>query len=102
MNRLALAGGKLRRLFTRQFLFVGLAICIVWFFAVQLRGDVSMHLPRLGIQMPSKEEEKVKRMPTHNVLPPLDERVPCYGPRGRLLGQSPDDDLDERELDRRM
>lgn len=102
MNRLTpLVGPKLRRLLTRQTLFVGLAICVLWFLVVLLRGDASDHLSRLGIHLPDTREQPL-RMPTHNILPPLADRVPCYGPRGRLLGNSPDDDLEEREMDGRM
>lgn len=52
------------------------------------------HMPEFGAQP--------KRMPTHNVLPPLAERVACYGPRGRLLGESPDDDLETSVINGRM
>jgi hypothetical protein len=100
MNRLALAGAKSRRLFTRQVLFVGLAVCIVWYLAVQYRGDVQqrwseLELPEAPVRTPPR------RMPTDNVLPELAKRGACYGPRGRLLGESPDDDLVSRELDGR-
>ncbi|KAG7284987.1 hypothetical protein NEMBOFW57_009605 [Staphylotrichum longicolle] len=98
MNRLALAGPRLRRLFTRQTLFVAVAVCIVWFVGTQFRGEVSQHWSDLGNHFPDLRQQP-KRMPTDNVLPPLADRVRCHGPRGLLLGQSPDDDLVERELD---
>ncbi|KAK4641452.1 hypothetical protein QC761_501780 [Podospora bellae-mahoneyi] len=99
MNRLALAHPKIRRLaFSRQALFVGLAICFVWFVTVSMRNDVSEHWSRLGLQLPDLRKQP-QRMPTHNVLPPLAPRIPCYGPRGHLLGHSPDDDLVEKEID---
>lgn len=101
MNRLALAGPRLRRLFTRQTLFVAVAVCIVWFVGTQFRGEVSQHWSDLGNHFPDLRQQP-KRMPTDNVLPPLADRVLCHGPRGQLLGQSPDDDLVERELDGRM
>ncbi|KAH8890330.1 hypothetical protein GQ53DRAFT_174618 [Thozetella sp. PMI_491] len=34
-----------------------------------------------------------ERMAGVEVLPPLAERVPCFGPRNKLLSSSPDDDL---------
>ena len=101
MNRLALAGPRLRRLFTRQTLFIAVAVCIVWFVGTQYRGEVSQHWSDLGNHFPDLRQQP-KRMPTDNVLPPLADRVRCHGPRGHLLGQSPDDDLVERELDGRM
>ena len=101
MNRLALAGAKCRRLFTRQTLLIALALCIVWFLGMHFRTDISEQWSELGTQLPDLRKQP-QRMPTHNVLPPLAERVLCHGPRGHLLGQSPDDDLVERELDGRM
>jgi len=98
MNRLALAGAKCRRLITRQTILIALGICLVWVVALQFRGDISEQWTELGNKMPDMRE-KPRRMPTHNVLPPLSERVACLGPRGHLLGQSPDDDLVARELD---
>lgn len=100
MNRVALGGAKFRRLINRQTLFVGLAVCLLWFLAVQIRGDSPQHWSKLGVQLPDLRK-KPQRMPTHNVLPPLPERVPCHGPRGRLLGESPDDDLVDREIEGR-
>lgn len=67
---------------------------------MQFGGDVSERITELGNQIPDFREQP-KRMPTHNVLPPLAERVACHGPRGHLLGQSPDDDLEETELNGR-
>ncbi|KAH6623108.1 hypothetical protein F5144DRAFT_496876 [Chaetomium tenue] len=96
MNRLGLAGAKCRRLFTRQTLLIALALCIVWILGVQFRGDITQQWSDLGLPDTRKRPE---RMPTHNVLPPLAERVACHGPRGHLLGQSPDDDLVESEVD---
>jgi biotin synthase len=101
MNRLALASPRLRRFMNRQTLFVAVAVCTVWFLGVQFRGDASQHWSELGNNIPDLREQP-KRMPTDNVLPPLADRVPCHGPRGYLLGQSKDDDLEERELDGRM
>lgn len=100
MNRLALAGAKCRRLVTRQTVSISLAICIVWFFILQFRGDISHQWTELGNHIPDLRTPP-KRMPTHNILPPLSERVLCHGPRGHLLGKSVDDDLVERELDGR-
>lgn len=103
MSRLTLAGTKVRRLFTRQTLLIAFAICIVWLIALQFRRDISEQWTELGNHLPTLQQRPPpKRMPTHNVLPPLSERQLCYGPRGHLLGQSPDDDLVERELDGRM
>ena len=101
MNRLALGGSKFRRLLTRQTLFITLALCAIWFLGVQFRGDATQHWSELGNHFPDLRKQP-KRMPTHNVLPPLNDRIACHGPRGHLLGQSPDDDLVERELDGRM
>ncbi|GAB1318050.1 Glycosyltransferase Family 34 [Madurella fahalii] len=95
MNCLALAGH--RRFFNRQVLFVGLAICVLWFLVVQLRGDAAQQWSRLGIHLPDSREQP-QRMPTENILPPLAKRVSCYGPRGHLLGNSSDDDLLETEM----
>jgi biotin synthase len=106
MSRLALACGKARRLFTRQTLIIAFAICLVWFIGIQFRRDISEQWTELGNQLPDlpnlKTSPPPKRIPTHNVLPPLAERQLCHGPRGHLLGKSPDDDLVERELDGRM
>jgi hypothetical protein len=119
MNSLALAGAKCRRLVTRQTLLISLAICIVWLLGMRFRGDISHQWSQMGKQAPEVVPETVpevvpevvdepdlrippKRMPTQNILKPLSERVPCHGPRGHLLGKSPDDDLEERELDGRM
>ncbi|KAL2151029.1 hypothetical protein VTH82DRAFT_6127 [Thermothelomyces myriococcoides] len=97
MGALGLAGARSRRLFTRQTLFIALAICILWGLTVQFGGDVSERLTQLENQLPDFRKG-TKRMPTHNVLPPLAERVACYGPRGLLLGESPDDDLQTSEI----
>lgn len=40
----------------------------------------------------------LKRMPNVEPMPPLQDRVPCYGPRGKLLSASPDDELRSVEL----
>ncbi|KAL2021862.1 hypothetical protein VTK56DRAFT_6457 [Thermocarpiscus australiensis] len=97
MNRLPMAGAKLRRLVNRQTLLGLVAICIIWVLAVQFRGGVSEHWSQLGV-LPNMRKPP-PRMPTYNVLPPLAERVACYGPRGLLLGESPDDELEEKEMD---
>lgn len=70
-------------------------LVIVWLAIVQLNLDWSsaslVTIPGFG--------RSHKRMTSaHNTLPPLAKRVPCYGPRGRLLSESPDDDLEEVEL----
>lgn len=99
MNRLALAHPRIRRLAcSRQALFVAIAVCIFWFVGVSMRNDVSSQWSKLGLQLPDLRKQP-QRMPTHNVLPPLAERIACYGPRGKLLGESPDDDLVEKEID---
>jgi hypothetical protein len=100
MNRLGLAGAKFRRFFTRQTLFVAFAICLVWYLGMQFRND-SQHWSHLGSDEHPDLRTPPRRMPTHNVLPSLSERVLCHGPRGHLLGQSHDDDLRSRELDGR-
>lgn len=107
MNRLTLAGPRVRRLFSRQGLFILLGACTLWFIAAQFRSDTSQHWSQLGLQLPGSAEEAdmrtpPKRMPTHNILPALGKRELCYGPRGHLLGKSSDDDLTDRELDGRM
>ncbi|KAK4120618.1 hypothetical protein N657DRAFT_665986 [Parathielavia appendiculata] len=105
MNGLTVAGAKYRRLVTRQTLFIALSVCTIWFFGMQFRSDISQRWSGTGEQLPEVEDERPdlrtppKRMPTHNILPPLSERVLCHGPRGHLLGKSRDDDLEERELD---
>ncbi|KAL2132085.1 hypothetical protein VTI74DRAFT_4238 [Chaetomium olivicolor] len=102
MDRFALSGARLRRLFTRQTLFIALSICIVYYLIFELPDGPSHLAPhqwtKLGKGLADLRNSP-KRMPTHNVLPPLAERVACHGPRGHLLGQSPDDDLVEQELD---
>lgn len=105
MNCLGLGGGKSRRLFTRQTLLIAIAVCIVWAVWLQFSNDLSQHWSDLGPGPSASEGGKnyngPKRMPTHNVLPPMAERIACHGPRGHLLGQSRDDDLQESELDGR-
>jgi biotin synthase len=101
MNRLKLASPKLRRFLNRQSLIVAVAIFTLWFLIVQFRGDISQQWSQLGVQYPDARDPP-RRMPTHNILPKLPERIMCYGPRGYLLGKSPDDDLMEREMDGRM
>ncbi|KAK3987317.1 hypothetical protein QBC44DRAFT_121177 [Cladorrhinum sp. PSN332] len=104
MNSLALAHPKIRRVaFSRQALFIGLAICAVWIFFVSMRIDVSERWSNLGRPDPDLPDTRPqpKRMPQHNVLPQLADRIACYGPRGKLLGKSPDDDLIESEFDDR-
>lgn len=39
-----------------------------------------------------------QRMPAPEPLVPLADRVPCYGPRGKVLSASPDDELRSVEL----
>lgn len=101
MKTLGLSGAGSRRLFTRQTFLIALAICIIWGLAIQFSGDVSQQWSQLKNHMPNFSGQP-KRMPTHNVLPPLAERVACYGPRGLLLGESPDDDLEASVIDGRM
>jgi hypothetical protein len=96
MRRSALAGAGLsRRFLTRQTLFVALAICAVWFLGTQLRrgSGTRQWSPLRANPLPPP-----RRMPTHNVLPPLPDPVACYGPRGLLLDQSRDDQLESRKL----
>lgn len=40
-----------------------------------------------------ERESALESMPNYLPLHPLDDRLPCYGPRNRLLSESPDDDL---------
>lgn len=42
---------------------------------------------------------KVHRMPQPTRLSPLPERVPCMGPRGQLIPDNPDDQLQFTQLD---
>lgn len=70
-------------------------LVVVWLAIAQLNLEWStaslVSIPGFG--------RSHKRMTSaHNTLPPLAKRVPCYGPRGRLLSESPDDDLEELEL----
>ncbi|KAL2266785.1 hypothetical protein VTJ83DRAFT_6137 [Remersonia thermophila] len=111
-----------RRFFSRPTLFLALAICLVWFLGVQFSADVSRQWSNLGAKLgsepgssgpasdPAPEPTRPppgpslppppERIPTVNVLPPLKgRRVLCRGPRGHLLGESPEDDLVERELE---
>lgn len=101
MKTLGLPGTGGRRFLTRQTLVIAAAVCIIWVLAIQFRGDVSQQWTQLKNHMPEFGAQP-KRMPTHNVLPPLAERVACYGPRGRLLGESPDDDLETSVINGRM
>ncbi|KAL2258550.1 hypothetical protein VTK26DRAFT_8107 [Humicola hyalothermophila] len=103
MSRLSLGGPRVRRLFTRQGLYIAVAMCALWLLAVHLRGSAGEHWSELAMRLPGADKPDPrtppKRMPTHNVLPALAKRELCYGPRGHLLGKSSDDDLEDRELD---
>ena len=105
MNSLALAHPKIRRVaFSRQALFIGLAICAVWVFFVTMHIDISERWsnPRVDYDSGGPDTRpQPKRLPQHNVLPQMADRIPCFGPRGKLLGKSPDDDLVESEFDDR-
>lgn len=101
MNRLTVSGAKVRRLVTRQVLFGGLAICVVWFLALQYRRHDDTKEWNNPQPQPQPQLQDLRtpprRMPTHNVLPELGKRKACHGPRGRLMGENPDDELVEED-----
>lgn len=98
MNSLSIAGARVRRYCTRQTLFVAFAICAVWFLGSQFRRETRYWSP---LREKPDMRPQPRRMPTHQLLPPLLPPVACHGPRGHLLNQSKDDELLSRELDGR-
>ncbi|KAK3386111.1 hypothetical protein B0H63DRAFT_450096 [Podospora didyma] len=111
MSRLSVAWNRLRRmLHNRQALFFLFIVCAVWILTVQWRSPTSSRwsstlsnslTESLNNIIPPGPDTRVppRRMSSNNTLPPLEKRVFCYGPRGHLLGQSPEDDLKEIELE---
>ena len=89
---------KFRRIiFARQFL---IPVAVVYLFLFLTLGPWS---PRWASSFSPFTEPPKKgpvRQPTNfKPLPRLQERVPCYGPRGKFLSRSPDDELKEEKLD---
>lgn len=90
---------KLRRLiFSRQSFIALLLVHTVLFISLGRSSQWSSHIPLLS-KPPAVAPERMTNTPP---LPPLSKRIPCYGPRGKLLSNSPDDALDEVELKIRM
>ena len=92
---------KFRRIiFTRQVL---IPAAVVYLFPFLILGPWS---PRWASSF-SPFTEEPKKLPLRQATnfkppPPLQERVPCYGPRGQFLSRSPDDQLKEEKLDAGM
>jgi len=87
---------KVRRLVLNRHTLIAVALVyVLWLFALgPWSGRFTLPIPYFLARGPA-------RIP--NDLPPLaalQERIPCYGPRGLLLSDSPDDALKEVKLDR--
>lgn len=89
---------KFRRIiFTRQVL---IPVAAVYLFLFLILGPWS---PRWASSFsPFTEPPKkgpIRQSTNFKPPPPLQGRVPCYGPRGQFLSRSPDDELKEEKLD---
>lgn len=102
-NRLAPAWPRIRRFSTsRQAVVLLIALVIAWLVCLQLSLLSSEWTSSLSfISIPGFRKSPRRMTSAYNTLPPLAERIPCYGPRGHLLSESPDDELDEVELSQR-
>ncbi|KAK4215564.1 hypothetical protein QBC37DRAFT_281327 [Rhypophila decipiens] len=96
MGALVSARTKFRRvLFTRQSIIAVILVYLVVAFIFLNPSAISWKLnlyetpPAIG----------PRRMTNNPPFPALSRRIPCIGPRGKLLSQSPDDDLEEVTLD---
>lgn len=97
-NHIAPVWPRVRRLlFSRQALVVAIAFGATWVLCLQLSLFSSWGAP-LGFEIPDLRPGPKRMTSEYNTLPLLPERIPCYGPRGRLLSESPDDELLEEEF----
>ncbi|KAL1845333.1 hypothetical protein VTK73DRAFT_658 [Phialemonium thermophilum] len=87
--RRLLGGGRTRSLA----LVLSLSVLSVLVFFVLLPSEWQ------DVVLPLHRQPAPRRMPVAQPLPPLPDRVPCYGPRRRLLSESPDDELRSAHLD---
>ncbi|KAK3312858.1 hypothetical protein B0H66DRAFT_485505 [Apodospora peruviana] len=101
MGVLAPVGNRLRRILFNRNVFIGLVIVYglmfiflspssPWAYEVRFFGQNNLQT--------SAASSSRRRMTNHPPLPALKPRVPCYGPRGKLLSESPDDELEEVNL----
>lgn len=100
MSGLWSAWPKIRRIATsRQAVVTFITLTALWIVGLQLSLSLSEWDSPLGfISVPGFRHRPKRMTSAYNTLPPLEERVACYGPRGRLLSDSPDDALTEVEL----
>ncbi|KAK3937775.1 hypothetical protein QBC46DRAFT_451677 [Diplogelasinospora grovesii] len=99
MSLRARACARARRVVhNRQIFFTALTLCVLWIFMVTLGPNSRWSRAALSFFPGSRRVPK--RMPTYPpILPPLEDRVTCYGPRDQFLSRSPDDELKEVQLD---
>ncbi|KAK0611424.1 hypothetical protein B0T14DRAFT_441225 [Immersiella caudata] len=99
VNRLAPVWPKLRRaVLSRQALVIVIAFGAVWVLCLQLSVFSSWGPPLGFTDIPGLRKGPRRMTSAYNTLPPLTERIACYGPRGYLLSESPDDELREDEF----
>jgi len=98
-HRITPAWPRLRRsLLSRQALVFAITLAALWLLCLQLSLFSSWGAPLGFISIPELRNGPKRMTPAYNIVPPLAAPVACFGPRGRLLSESPDDDILEEEF----